>query len=74
MARGGGTTWVVGSYDPELNTLYWGTGNPNPDYYGDDRKGDNLYTCSLIAIDPVGATTCIREARFAVCPIGVYSA
>jgi alcohol dehydrogenase (cytochrome c) len=52
IARGGGTTWVVGSYDPELNTLYWGTGNPNPDYYGDDRKGDNLYTCSLIAIDP----------------------
>ena len=52
LARGGGTTWVVGSYDPELNTLYWGTGNPNPDYYGDDRKGDNLYTCSLIAIDP----------------------
>jgi alcohol dehydrogenase (cytochrome c) len=52
LARGGGTTWVVGSYDPELNTVYWGTGNPNPDYYGDDRKGDNLYTCSLIAIDP----------------------
>ena len=44
LARGGGATWVTGSYDPELNTLYWGTGNPNPDYYGDDRKGDNLYT------------------------------
>ena len=44
MARGGGGTWVTGSYDPELNLLYWGTGNPNPDYYGDDRKGDNLYT------------------------------
>ena len=49
--RGGGGTWVTGSYDPELNTLYWGTGNPNPDYYGEDRKGENLYTCSLIAID-----------------------
>jgi alcohol dehydrogenase (cytochrome c) len=51
LARGGGGTWVTGSYDPELNTLYWGTGNPNPDYYGEDRKGDNLYTASLIAVD-----------------------
>jgi alcohol dehydrogenase (cytochrome c) len=51
LARGGGGTWVTGTYDPELNTLYWGTGNPNPDYYGEDRKGENLYTCSLIAID-----------------------
>ena len=37
-------TWLTGTYDPELNLLYWGTGNPNPDFYGDDRKGDNLYT------------------------------
>jgi alcohol dehydrogenase (cytochrome c) len=51
LARGGGGTWVTGSYDPELNTLYWGTGNPNPDYYGEDRKGDNLYTASLLAVD-----------------------
>ena len=51
MERGGGATWMTGTYDPELNLLYWGTGNPNPDYYGDDRKGDNLYTNSLIAID-----------------------
>jgi alcohol dehydrogenase (cytochrome c) len=51
MARGGGGAWVTGSYDPELNLLYWGTGNPNPDYFGDDRKGDNLYTCSLVALD-----------------------
>jgi alcohol dehydrogenase (cytochrome c) len=51
LARGGGGTWVTGTFDPELNTLYWGTGNPNPDYYGEDRKGENLYTCSLIAID-----------------------
>jgi len=49
--RGGGATWVTGSYDPESNTLFWGTGNPNPDYNGDDRSGDNLYTCSLIAVD-----------------------
>ena len=37
LARGGGGTWVTGSYDPALNLLYYGTGNPNPDYYGDDR-------------------------------------
>lgn len=50
--RGGGATWMTGTYDPQLNTLYWGTGNPGPDLYGDVRKGDNLYTCSLVAIDP----------------------
>jgi alcohol dehydrogenase (cytochrome c) len=47
----GGATWVTGSYDPELNLLYWGTGNPNPNYYGEDRLGDNLYTASIIALD-----------------------
>jgi alcohol dehydrogenase (cytochrome c) len=47
----GGTTWNAGSYDPELNLLYWGTGNPAPDWNGDDRPGDNLYTCALIAVD-----------------------
>jgi alcohol dehydrogenase (cytochrome c) len=51
LARGGGGTWMTGSYDPELNLLYWGTGNPNPDYYGEGRRGDNLYTNSLVAID-----------------------
>jgi len=49
--RGGGAAWVTGSYDPALNLVYYGTGNPNPDYYGDDRAGDNLYTCSLVALD-----------------------
>ena len=49
--RGGGPTWQVGSYDPALNLVYWGVGNPSPDYYGDDRKGDNLYTGSLVALD-----------------------
>ena len=51
LPRGGGATWQTGSYDPELNLLYWGVGNPNPDYYGEDRKGDNLYTASLVAVD-----------------------
>ncbi|HXD72146.1 MAG TPA: PQQ-binding-like beta-propeller repeat protein, partial [Vicinamibacterales bacterium] len=49
--RGGAATWVTGSYDPELNLIYYGTGNPNPDYYGEERKGDNLYTCSIVALD-----------------------
>jgi alcohol dehydrogenase (cytochrome c) len=49
--RGGGSTWLTGSYDPELNLIYWGTGNPAPDWNGDVRPGDNLYTCSLIALD-----------------------
>jgi alcohol dehydrogenase (cytochrome c) len=48
---GGGPTWVTGAYDPELNLIYWGTGNPGPDWNGDKRGGDNLYTCSLLAID-----------------------
>jgi alcohol dehydrogenase (cytochrome c) len=48
---GSATTWVTGSYDPELNTIYWGTGNPGPDWKGDKRAGDNLYSNSLLAID-----------------------
>jgi alcohol dehydrogenase (cytochrome c) len=51
LPRGGGAAWVTGSYDPELNLIYWGTGNPNPDYYGGDRKGNNLFTASLVALD-----------------------
>ena len=48
---GAAPTWVTGSYDPDLNLIYWGTGNPGPDWNGDDRKGDNLYSDSLLAID-----------------------
>ena len=48
---GGGATWLTGSYDPALRLVYWGTGNPAPDWNGESRKGDNLYTCSLVAID-----------------------
>jgi alcohol dehydrogenase (cytochrome c) len=48
---GGGSTWVTGSYDPELNLVYWGIGNPGPDWNADGRLGDNLYTCSLVALD-----------------------
>jgi alcohol dehydrogenase (cytochrome c) len=49
---GGGPTWLTGSYDPDLKLLYWGVGNPGPDWNGDVRPGDNLYTCSLLAIEP----------------------
>jgi len=48
---GGGSTWVTGSYDPDTNTVYWGVGNPGPDWNPDSRPGDNLYTCSLLALD-----------------------
>ncbi|HZU16693.1 MAG TPA: PQQ-binding-like beta-propeller repeat protein, partial [Candidatus Dormibacteraeota bacterium] len=51
-ARGGANCWVTGTYDPELNLLYWGTGNPAPDFDGSVREGDNLYTDSVIAVDP----------------------
>jgi len=50
--RGGGTTWMPGTYDPELNSLYWGTSNPSPDFSGETRPGDDLYTSSLVALDP----------------------
>ena len=48
---GGGTTWITGSFDPELHTVYWGTGNPGP-WNAAVRPGDNLYTCSVLAFDP----------------------
>ena len=70
---GGGSTWLTGSFDPELNLLYWATGNPAPDWNGDKRPGDNLYTCSLLALDPTTAqsngtsssrpTTCTTGTR-----------
>src|ERR1700739_3466194 len=50
--HGVGTTWMPGPYDPDLNLLYWGTGNPSPDYDGSVRPGDDLYTSCLLALDP----------------------
>jgi len=49
---GGGSTWLTGSYDPELDLLYWTTGNPAPDWNGDLRPGDNLFTCAVLALNP----------------------
>ena len=48
---GGAATWLSGSYDPELNLIYWTTGNPWPDFSGGARHGDNLYSDSLLALD-----------------------
>lgn len=50
--HGGGTTWMPGTYDPELDTLYWTTSNAAPDFVGDLRPGDDLYTACVLAIDP----------------------
>jgi alcohol dehydrogenase (cytochrome c) len=50
--RGGGTTWMPGTYDPSLNLIFWGTSNPAPDFNDDVRPGDDLYTDCVLAIDP----------------------
>jgi alcohol dehydrogenase (cytochrome c) len=49
--HGGASVWVTGSYDPELNLTYWGIGNPGPDWNGDERSGDNLYSDCVVALD-----------------------
>ena len=51
-ATTGGMTWMTGSYDPDLNLLYWGTGNPTPVLTGETRPGADLYTCSIVALNP----------------------
>jgi PQQ-dependent dehydrogenase (methanol/ethanol family) len=52
LEHGCGSTWFTGTYDPDARLLYWPTGNPCPDYNGNERKGDNLYTASVVALDP----------------------
>jgi alcohol dehydrogenase (cytochrome c) len=48
----GGMTWMTGTYDPDLNLIYWGTGNPTPVLNGTTRPGDDLYTCTIVALNP----------------------
>lgn len=48
----GGMTWMTGTYDPDLNLVYWGTGNPTPVLKGITRPGDDLYTCTIVALNP----------------------
>ena len=50
--HGGGTTWMPGTYDPKLNTLYWTTSNAAPDFAGESRPGDDLYTACVLALNP----------------------
>jgi alcohol dehydrogenase (cytochrome c) len=52
MTHGGGMTWLPGTYDPGLNLLYWGTGNVNPVFAGQGRTGSNLWTESIVALNP----------------------
>ncbi len=49
--HGGGSVWLTGSYDAALNLTYWGVGNPGPDFFREQRPGDNLYTSSVVALD-----------------------
>ncbi|HEX2249613.1 MAG TPA: PQQ-dependent dehydrogenase, methanol/ethanol family [Gemmatimonadales bacterium] len=55
-ATGGGAVWITGSYDAELDLMYWGTGNPGPVFHGSPRAGSNLFTNSVIAVDPDDGT------------------
>src|SRR5205823_5931052 len=52
LELGCGAAWLTGAYDPKLDLLYWTTGNPCPDYNGDERQGDNLYSASVLALKP----------------------
>ncbi len=52
IEHGGGMTWITGTYDSDLNLLYWGTANPSPVLSGITRPGDNLYTCTIVALNP----------------------
>ena len=63
--RGGGAIWMTGTYDPELDLLYYGVGNPAPDMNGDVRLGDNLFTCSIVALE---AATGKRRWHFQFTP------
>ena len=57
LEHGCAATWLTGTYDPEARLLYWPTGNPCPDYNGDERKGDNLYSSSVLALESGYGTT-----------------
>jgi alcohol dehydrogenase (cytochrome c) len=67
--HGGGSIWLTGSYDPELNLTYWGVGNAGPDWNADQRPGDNLYTDSVVALD---ADTGALKWHYQFTPHDVY--
>lgn len=66
---GGASIWITPSYDPDLNLVYWGVGNPGPDWNGDVRLGDNLFSDSVVALN---ADTGIREWHFQFTPHDVH--
>ncbi|HLX70812.1 MAG TPA: PQQ-dependent dehydrogenase, methanol/ethanol family [Verrucomicrobiae bacterium] len=66
---GGASTWITGTYDPDLNLVYWGTGNPGPDYNGDVRPGDDLYSCCVVALN---ADTGILQWHYQYTPHDVH--
>jgi len=66
---GGASIWITPSYDPELNLVYWGVGNPGPDWNGDVRLGDNLFSDSVVALD---ADTGKRKWHFQFTPHDVH--
>ena len=68
--HGGGTTWMPGTYDPETNTLFWGTSNPAPDFDGSVRPGNNLYTDCVLALDlDTGKLKWISSSPHMICTI-----
>jgi alcohol dehydrogenase (cytochrome c) len=56
LEHGCGAAWLTGTYDPQTDLLFWPTGNPCPDYNGDERRGDNLYTSAVVALRPDSGT------------------
>ncbi len=66
---GGAPAWTTGAYDPDTDTLYWTTGNPSPDWNGDLRKGDNLFSNAILALDPA---TGKRKWHFQTTPHDVW--
>ena len=66
---GGASVWITPSYDPELDLVYWGVGNPGPDWNGDVRLGDNLFSDSVVALD---ADTGKRKWHFQFTPHDVH--
>ena len=66
---GGGGTWMTGTYDPETNLVFWGVGNPFPAYDGSQRRGDNLYTGAVVALD---ADTGARKWHYQFTPHDLY--
>ena len=69
IEHGGATTWQTGTYDPQAGVVYWATGNPSPDYNGDNRSGDDLYSSSILALD---AKTGRLKWYFQVTPHNVW--